>query len=251
MSPSLEDRQPGRLEEIATEWDVVRDPGRFVLHYAPAVRNYLTALLRNLHDAEEAAQDFLLRVVQHGFVRVREDGGRFRDYLKSAVRNAARNFLRRRKGPRFVEAEAALRDAPDKVERGLQERWLDEWRRCLLDRARQALARRQSRTPGNLFHTVLGLIVDNPLDDARTLAARASALLGRPLKTEAFRQQVSRARRAFAVLLAREAALTLDQPTADEIRDELIELALWEYVRDYLPERWAADIPGERGTSAT
>jgi RNA polymerase sigma factor (sigma-70 family) len=240
MTRDPSDKRGARLEEISTEWTIVRDPGRFVRRYAPAVQRYFTALVKNAHDAEEVAQDFFLRVAQVGFLHVGEQGGRFRDYLKAAVRNAALNFLRRRRGPGFVGREA-LQATPDPRQTAPDRQWLTEWRRCLLDRACQALARRQRRSPGNLFHTALGLIVDDPLADSQTLAARAGALLGHPLSTGAFRMQVSRARRALALLLAKEVAHTMHRPTPTQVREELIELALWEYVRDYLPDDWATN----------
>jgi DNA-directed RNA polymerase specialized sigma24 family protein len=233
-----------RLDEISTEWAVVRDPARFVLRYAPAIQRYLAALVANPHDAEEVAQEFFLRVAQHGFLRTRQEGGRFRDYLKAAVRNAALNFLRRNRAlrppgpgapPPALRSGVALEaDIPDKTQ-AADQAWAGEWRHCLLDRARQALEKYERRSPGNLFHTVLSLLADDPLDDTKALAARTSALIGRPLRPEAFRKQVSRARRMLARLLVQEVARTLDDPTPERIKEELIDLALWEYIRGFLP----------------
>src|SRR5262249_14612283 len=111
MEKHLEEVKPTRLDEISTEWAVVRDPARFVRRYASAIHKYVAALVTNPHDAEEATQEFFLRVAQHGFVRTRQEGGRFRDYLKAAVRNAALNFLRRNRAPKPADSgvvEAAL-----------------------------------------------------------------------------------------------------------------------------------------------
>jgi hypothetical protein len=230
-----------RLDEITTEWNIVRDPGRFVLRYAPAIRRYLGTLIRNSHDTEEVAQDFFLRVAEHGFVRTRQEGGRFRDYLKTAVRNAALNFLRRHRAgsggvtPPLLSGSDLLQAAVDRYKAMADQEWWAQWRACLLERARQALKQHEEQSPGNLFHTVLDMVVNNPLDDTNTLAARTSALIGRPLRSEAFRKQISRARRMLAKLLVKEVAQTLDNPTAEQIKGELIELGLWEYIRDFLP----------------
>jgi hypothetical protein len=224
-----------RIEDISTEWAVVRDPARFVLRYAQAIRRYLGAQILNSHDAEEVAQEFFLRVTQHGFLHTREGRGRFRSYLKAALRNAALNFLRRR-SPNPTGSSIRQGAIPDKTQVAADQTWSTEWRRCLLDRACHALEKHQKRSPGNLFHTVLTLIVDNPLDDSKTLAARTSALIGRPLRAEAFRKQISRARRMLARLLVQEVAQTLDNPTPERLKEELIELAFWEYVRDFLPD---------------
>jgi hypothetical protein len=223
-----------RLDEISTDWAIVRDPARFVMCYAPAIRRYLAALIRNPDHADEVAQDFFLGVAAHGFVRTRQAGGRFRDYLKAAVRNAALNFLHRRHPAKSADP-SLLEVAAQRYQASADQEWVAEWRRCLLDRARQALKQYQAQLPGNLFHTVLGMVVDNPLEDTKTLAARTSALIGRSLRAEAFRQQVSRARRTLVQFLLKEVARTLDDPTAENLEIELIELGLWNYVRAYLP----------------
>src|SRR5262245_55840055 len=146
--------QNTRLDEISTDWAIVRDPARFVMRYAPAIRRYLAVLIRNPDDADEVAQDFFLVVTAHGFVRTRQAGGRFRDYVKVAVRHAALNFLHRRhpaKSADFRLLEAAVQKYQALADR----EWIAEWRRALLDRARQALKQHQAHLPGNLFHTVL------------------------------------------------------------------------------------------------
>ncbi len=222
-----------RLEDISTEWAIVRDPPRFVLRYAPAIQRYVAAMVKNHHDAEEVTQDFLLRILQHGFPHARRDGGRFRDYLKVAVRNAALNFLQRRGGPHSIAPELLAATVPDKLQRAMDQHWIAEWRRCLLDRARWVLEQHQSRSPGNLFHTVLNMVVDYPQDDTATLAARTSALIGRPLRAEAFRKQVSRARFLLAKLIVQEVAETLIDPTPEQVKAELIDLALWDYIRHF------------------
>ena len=218
-----------RVDEITTDWEIVRDPPRFVLRYASAIQRYVRGLIKNRHDAEEVAQDFFLRVSQQCFVHTRKEGGRFRDYLKTAVRHAALSFLKRRRASKPLQA--SVLQAQDDADQA----WLAEWRRCLLDRAYQALKNHQDRSPGNLFHTALTMVVDYPRVDTKTLAAQTSALIGRPISAEAFRKQVSRARFMLAKLLIKEIARTLHNPTPQQVKEELRELALWEYVREFLP----------------
>src|SRR5262249_56134087 len=94
----------GNLDLITTHWSALRDCNRFLLRYAQAVRAYLLALL-GAEDADDVAHDFFVRVVERGFERAAPDRGRFRDYLKIAVRNAALSHLRRKqRQPRAVEA---------------------------------------------------------------------------------------------------------------------------------------------------
>jgi hypothetical protein len=221
------------LDQISTHWSAIHDPGSFTLRYAPAIRAYLVALLRDEHEADEAAQAFLLRMVEHGFGRVNPKQGRFRDYLKTAVRNAALSRLRRKRPGPLTEvlAQRLSDDSADAV-------WLGDWQRCLLDRAWRALEAHQRRAPGNLFHTVLRLSADHPDEDSAALAARASALAGRPVRADAFRKQLSRARRMFAEVLIQEVTRTLADPSPARVEEELIAVGLWPYVRDFLPDDW-------------
>jgi hypothetical protein len=81
-------------------------------------------------------------------------------------------------------------------------------------------------------------VADHPEDDSATLAARTTALIGRPIRGDAFRKQLSRARRLFAELLLAEVARTLKKPTTAEVELELIEVGLMPYVSPYLPADW-------------
>jgi RNA polymerase sigma factor (sigma-70 family) len=234
-----------RLNEITTVWSVVHDPSQFVLRYSPAIQRYLAALIPNCHDREEVAQDFFVRVVRHGFFRACHDRGRFRDYLKTAVRNAARNFLRRKQVENPGDSGLFESLADDAAQSAAEQEWVDQWRRCLLGRACRALARHERQSPGNLFYTVLRMSADHPEDDTATLAARTSERIGRPIQAAAFRKQVSRARRLLALLLLQEVAQTLDDPTPEQVQEELIEVGLWKYVRGYMPDDWNCDSSAE------
>ena len=55
---------------------------------------------------------------------------------------------------------------------------------------------------------------------------------------EAFRKQVSRARRLMAECILLEVARSVVPPTADAVEEELNDLGLWGHVRDYLPDDW-------------
>ncbi len=255
MESQRENAAKPRLDEISTEWSIVRDPTHFVRRYAPAIQRYVRALVHNCHDAEEIVQNFFLRIAQNGLLRPSQ-GGRFRDYLKAAVRNAARNYLFRNRAPKPADP-ALLQDCiADKSQAAGDQVWVNEWRKCLLERACRALEQHQSQSPGNLFHLVLNMIANNPLDDSKTLAARTSALIGRPLRDEAFRKQVSRARRLLARLLVREVAQTLGDSTPAQVKEELIVLGLWQYIRDHLtverrPSRRKTPSPSARPNTSS
>ncbi len=223
------------LEEIPTRWSEVSDPLQFVLRYALAVQRYLSVLVKNEHDAEDVAQGFLLRVVSRPFSQEFLRGGRFRDYLKAALRNEALTHFRRRSRRPTEAADLDHYPAPD-TERAAEQEWLAGWRNCLLQRAWEHLERHEREAPDGLAYTVLRLAVDHPEEDSTALAARAAAASGRALRAEAFRKQLSRARRHFAQYLVQAVRQTLESPRVEDILEELTVLGLMEYVRDFLPD---------------
>jgi RNA polymerase sigma factor (sigma-70 family) len=228
-------RRPPSLDQIKTDWAIIRMPGRIVERYADAVREYLRAILHDPDDAEEVAQEFFLRIAETGLPHVRRERGRLRDYIKKAVRNTALNHLRTRR-----RAEQATTNLPDRAASPTDpdQGWLARWRECLLDRSWRALEAHQQQAPDSLFSTVLALAVAHPDESSDSLAARAAAVCGHPLKADAFRKQLSRARRKFTELLIQEVAQTLDTPEPNQIEEELVDLGLMAYVRDLLPDNW-------------
>ena len=84
------------LNQITTRWSIVNDPAKVVVRYAPAIRSYLEAILRNANDADEVAQEFALHVLNHKFDKASPERGRFRDYVKVSARNAALIYLRKK-----------------------------------------------------------------------------------------------------------------------------------------------------------
>ena len=55
-------------------------------------------------------------------------------------------------------------------------------------------------------------------------------------RPDAFRKQLSRARRHFAQMLVNEIRQTLEHREAEDVLEELRDLGLMEFVRDFLPE---------------
>lgn len=228
---------PG-LDQISTRWAVLKDPVQFLLRYGPAIRKYLQALLKNPDDVDEIAQDILTKVVQNAFGKANPDNGRFRNYLKVAVRNAALMHLRRKKA--VQPGDSVLLNVADPLQTTLaaDQEWLADWQRCIMNKAWRALDSHERRSSGNHCHTVLRLAVEHPDDDSTKLAERTSQKIGRALRADAYRKQLSRARRMFAEVLLEEVTNTLDQPTPERIEEELIEIGLMGYVRDFLPPDW-------------
>jgi hypothetical protein len=229
-----DDARPLRLDDINTDWHRLDDREQLVLRYAAPARAYLFALLRDPDAADEVAQQVLLRIIRRGFGSVDRSDGRFRDYLKAVLRNAARTHQRRNAArPSVAGTDPDQLPAPADADGA----WLDEWRRCVLDRVWDALADHERRSPGNLARTVLRAYLDHPDAKSTELARTVAAQTRRRLRADAFRKQLSRARRLFAELLVREVGATLEPGTREQIEEELATLGFLQSVRDYLPPR--------------
>jgi RNA polymerase sigma-70 factor (ECF subfamily) len=250
--------QESRFEAISTQKSLLRRAhgesltaasarNALVLCYRRAIRSYLGALLRNEQDADEVAHDIVMKLLQGAFagaVPASEDAprrGRFRDYLKRSVRNAAANFLRARGRASHADLEA-LQVPGDDASDPFEDQWLTECRRVVLDGALAALEDFQTQHPHNNFALLVQLLLDYPDDDSEQLAARVSGLTGRPITAVAVRKQVSRARRKFAEFLLAEVRQTLAEPTPERLEEELIEIGLLVYVREFLPPDWRTRV---------
>lgn len=241
MYSTLESPTPprSRLDEISTRWAQIGDPLQFVMRYGPAIERYLLALTGDRDAVADIRQDFLASMMQHRFASASEDQGRFRKYLKTAVRNAVRmHFRKQRSRPDLAADDEALPSIPSR-EQAAEAEWLAEWCRCVLDRTWAALHRRQQEANDLRPFYILKLHVEfGATETSEQLAARVALQTGQQLRADAFRQQLGRARRVFAELLVREVAQTLEAPTTADLEEELIETGLMTSIRQFLPDDW-------------
>ena len=242
-------RMRSRLDAIATRWTLVRDAhaaGRpqdaavarqaLVLRYARSVRRYVGAMVKNADDADELAQEVVVRLLKGDFAGADPDRGRFRDLLKTAVRNMVHNHWAKanRRRPAAVDLDAvATDDRPDAD-------WLGAWQQNVLDHAWSALKDHERTHPGHPAHALLRLRAEFPDDTSDQLAARLSAKTGTPVRADACRQMLRRARLRFATLLVDEVELGLADPTPDRVQEELAALGLLDHVREFMPDDWTA-----------
>lgn len=236
-----------RLDQIETQWSLLRlahQPisvsnasarQRVLLKYNRAIRAYTGALLQDDNDADEVAQDVLVKLLQGNFSGADPNKGRFRDFLKVAVKNTVRSFWsqKQRRSAQSLEniqvAEGAQGGTPE----------LDPtWRNTLLDLAMSGLEKFEQSHTGCHYFTVLKLRTSSPEASSAELSEMASRKLGKPVSAEVIRQQLRRARLRFAQLLVEEVAASLNRPIPEEVEQELIELGLMDYVRPFLPNDW-------------
>ncbi len=246
--PPAPDPDPGRLEEIGTEWGLLEqahaDSGTagaarnaLVLRYARAIRNYVGGLVKDPQDADEVAQEVLVRLLRGQFAAASPERGRFRHMLAAAAHNLVRTYWVRKQRRAGVDVdlnalpaeEGAVADDTEAVA---------GWRQAMLDLAWKALQEYERSHPGTVPWTVLKLRAEHPEEDSEHLAARLAEQTGRPFRAEAMRQQLRRARVRFAQALWEEVARGLDDPAPERVAEELTEVGLMEYVQDFLPPQY-------------
>lgn len=247
-----------QLTHISTLWSLVfkahaADPAiarssqaKLIERYAPALHQYLLAVLHDPHAADEVFQEFTLRLLRGSFAAAHPERGRFRDYLKAAITHLIVDFRRRqqrhrqeRKIESVVEAvsESAIAFDSDRA-------FLESWRQELLSRTWDRLAEHEHRT-GQPYFQILRLRSEHPQADSTALAALLSQQLRlpQPITSVNARKLLQRARQQFSDALLDEVEQSLRNPALDELEQELIDLALYEYCRSALRRR-AATSPG-------
>jgi RNA polymerase sigma factor (sigma-70 family) len=231
-----------RLDNISTRASALESPAQLVMRYGPALRRYLGAMIPHAHDADDVAQDLLLQVLHKGLARKAPGRGRFRDYLKAVARNVAHDHLRRRQLPR-ADLDLGNLAEPDERQLAAERQWLADWRGCVLELAWRALEQHEFQHPEGLAYAVLRLAAEHPDESSEQLAERLSGRLGRAVRADAYRKQLSRSRRLFARFILEEVKQTLDASSANQparLAEELAEVGLLPYVQPFLPPGWPA-----------
>jgi RNA polymerase sigma-70 factor (ECF subfamily) len=241
-----------RLSRIKTHWSLVfqahqglREAGpgaqqELLLRYYGAVYRYLRGMLRDSAVAEELTQDFAVRFLRGDFKHADPQRGRFRDFLKTAVRHLVIDHWRRQErekeaaGP--LPADSAVGPAAPVDDADSDAEFLTSWREELLLRAWEALAQFQQES-GSPYYTVLRTKTEQPQLHSAELAEQLGAQLGKPFTEVSVRQTLHRARDKFATLLLEEVARSLPAPTPQELEQELIELGLLDYCKTALQRR--------------
>ena len=245
---SLNGSSPEQFRAIETQWRLVELAHRgsakssgvarnaLAVRYHKAIRSYLGALLKDDSAADELAQDAIVRLLNGDFGVAAPEKGQFRKYLKEVLRNMARSHWEKRRRIATVAVDpdsliAAVGNGPDAV-------WIDDWRSSVLQAAWDTLKEYEKTRPGNLFYTLFKLRSESPKSRSDELAARLAGQTGQKVTAAAARQSLRRARFLFAQYLVDEVARSLHEPTPEMVEEELAELGLIVYVRDFMPADW-------------
>ena len=242
-SQDIVEEHLSRLENVQTRWSLLRSAGRgegsaielrnaLVLRYVVPIRAYVAAIVQDEVAADEIAQDAVVRLLQGDFAGADPDRGRFRDLLKTALRNMVRSHWKKAK----VRKSSALDFDVSEDETDSDDPWVDQWRKNLLDIAWSDLRQIEENDASRFPYSVLKVRVELPDADSTQLAGELSSRIGREVKSDSFRQQLKRARQRFAETLLAELRDGLDDPSPERIHDEVVALGLYPWLRDKLSD---------------
>jgi RNA polymerase sigma-70 factor (ECF subfamily) len=204
--------------------------------YSGAVHRYLLGALRDEEVADELFQEFCLRFVRGDFRRASHERGRFRDFVKTALFHLIVDYQKRRPLPAALPAG---RDEPVWTPPRLsdaEQAFLDGWREELLGRAWLALADIE-RKSGQPLYTVLRFRTEQPLLSSAAMAEQLSQRLAKVYSVGALRQALYRARQKFTDLLLYEVRQSLEEPSAENLEQELLDLGLLPFCQAALQRR--------------
>jgi len=240
------------LSRMKTQWSLVfqaqgadtgssqasRAQQKLLLRYYGAVYRYLRGMVRDAAVAEELSQDFVVRFLRGDFRQANPQRGRFRDFLKVALRHLVidhwRQAAQHKKVAQPLPDEALPLAAQTEAESDAT--FLAGWREELLARTWEALAQYQQES-GSPYHAVLRGKTEQPQIRSAQLAKTLSAQLDRPFTETSVRQILHRARDKFADLLLEEVARSLPPSEPAELEQELIDLGLLDYCASALKRR--------------
>ena len=240
MAPDDSDERLSRLATRLSIWvqahqgegsAVVAARQQLLLRYHNSVYRYLLGMVRDAAAAEDLTQEFAVRVLRGDFKGFDPKRGRFRDFLKGAVRHLVIDHWKQKQRPEqpqalppeLAEPAADVVPEDDRV-------FLGQWKEELLGRTWEALKAHERET-GQAYATVLQCRTNHPEMASSEMARLISVELGRDVSAENLRQLLLRARRRFADLLVEEVAHSLQTEEPDRITEELIELGLMSYCR--------------------
>jgi RNA polymerase sigma factor (sigma-70 family) len=237
--------RPERIDAIATRWSLIHSAhlaGQphsvaearqlLVLRYAPAIRRYVGAMVHDVHDSDEIAQDIVVRLLRGDFAGADPDRGRFRDLLITSIRNMVRTFWSRRQRAQTQPLVPDAHSGDDSA----NDQWLSAWRQSVLDQTWQRLLAAPDSS-SRLAARALRLRTEHPGLNSPELAERLAAEHGQPVTADYYRQLLHRGRQRFVEHLLDEIRASLPVESDAAVEEELAALGLLEQVRSYLADR--------------
>ncbi|MEZ6125229.1 MAG: sigma-70 family RNA polymerase sigma factor [Planctomycetaceae bacterium] len=227
-----------RISQIQTHWSLVLEAkqaqsgvhmaarGRLAMRYCRAIVRYLTVMIGNPEEAEDVAQDLMVRFLDGMLMNADPSRGRLRDYIKTIAINAARTYLKRKDAGRQKQVStenAADVAAAEDV----------EWEACLrtdyLTTGMESLTAYE-RSTGKPYASLLEWRTANSFADSGEMARFLERRTGTSVSTSNARKLLQRAREKLAEGIVEEvrARLPENHRTAEEVQEQLAAVGLLE-----------------------
>nr|WP_303652771.1 sigma-70 family RNA polymerase sigma factor [Paludisphaera mucosa] len=204
-----------------------------MLRYSGAVHRYLLKVVGDPDVARDLNQEFSVKFLEGKFRQFDPSRGRFRDYLKRAVHNLMVDHFRKKKVVSQLDTAMEAAIVSDDGLADFDEQFLRSWRQDLMARAWDALRAHESNT-GQPFWQVMKLRLARPALRSPELAQELSQRIGKPMSAGNLRQILHRARDKFTEFLVDEVRVSLQNPSRDEVEEELGDLKLLEFCKPTL-----------------
>ena len=197
--------------------------------YGRCVYRYLLGATRNPDSADELSQEFAFRFIRGDLKHAHPTKGRFRDYLRVALRNLVNDYFRRRAIDAKVNTYGKTIEFKDYPFEMLESQFKESWRREVIQLTWNALESLEQQKQ-NYYFTVLRFRAENSQLNSTQIAAKLSLELDSEITPEWVRQKLHRARQKFGALLIDEVRKTVSDANPERLNEELAELKLLEYL---------------------
>jgi RNA polymerase sigma factor (sigma-70 family) len=226
-----------RLTDISTIWTTISSahtPGpqsqaameELVGRYHDAVTRYIYLKVRDKHLADEVLQEFWTKLLTGKLSGADKSKGRFRDYLRTVLHRLIIDHFRSKKLQPLPPGDLLDSTRPD-------EDFDRVWREAVINRVWSRLETYQATTPKNRYATVLQLRRDFPKASIEEISEKLSEIIRTPIRPEAFRKNLQRARAKFIELLIQELRETIRSSRNEDIEAEIFDLGLGHLYRRY------------------
>ncbi len=242
-----------RLSMIVTRWSLLRqahdeggDTARFaqerlLARYGGAVRRYLLGCTRNPDMADELYQEFAIKLLQGGMQGAKPEKGRFRHFLKGVLFHLlADQHQKQKRRPLGWKTELPEPMAPFTTTSESDAAFQVEWRAELLNTTWRKLQEEEA-SQGQPYFTVLAHRREFPKERSEETAISLTGKLGKTYSAPTVRQILHRARERFAYILLEQVTQSLNEPTVEELHQEVVDLDLLKYCKptlDNIAQKW-------------
>ncbi len=199
---------------------------RLLTRYRGPILQYLRHEMPDVGDAETVFQDFAVHFLEGRFRGFDPGRGRFREYLKRSLRNLVRDHHRKR--PPYIAlppdlSDPTTRDDPGRIER---KAFSDFVRSDILHRAFASLDEAERAQPSSMLSTALRLRIQDDSLTSADIASIITSRTGRRTTEESVRKAIYKSRQHLWTSIINQIRSTLENPTFNNIEQEVIDLGL-------------------------